>query len=47
MVIRIGGFKRHIPLPRYAKTYKDVTAKMDGNYLDIILGGKKDGRDET
>jgi len=47
IVIRIGGFKRHIPLPRYVSTYKDVRAKMDGSYLNIIFGGKKDGKDKT
>ncbi len=47
MVIRIGGFRKHILLPRYVATYKDVKAKMDGNYLNIIFGGKKDGKKKT
>jgi len=47
MVIKIGGFRRHIPLPRYVVNYKDVRAKMDGNYLNIIFGGKKDGKEKT
>jgi len=44
MVIRIGGFKKYIPLPRHAAAYKDVKARMDGAYLNIIFGGKKDGK---
>ncbi len=44
MVIRIGGFKKHIPLPRHVAAYKDVKARMDGAYLNIIFGGKKDGK---
>jgi arsenite-transporting ATPase len=47
MVIEIGGFRRHILLPRYVVNYKDVKAKMDGNYLNIIFGGKKDGKEKT
>jgi len=47
IVIRIGGFKRHILLPRYVNAYKGVRAKMDGNYLNIIFGGKKDGKEKT
>jgi len=47
MVVRVGEFKKHILLPRHAAAYKDVKAKMDGSYLDIIFGGKKDGKEET
>jgi arsenite-transporting ATPase len=44
MVVRIGGFKKHVPLPRHVAAYKDVMARMDGAYLNIIFGGKKDGK---
>jgi arsenite-transporting ATPase len=47
IVVRIGGFKRHILLPRYVNAYKRVRAKMDGNRLTIIFGGKKDGKEKT
>ena len=47
MVIRIGGFKRHILLPRHVSNYKDVKARMDGTYLNIIFGGKKDGKEKA
>jgi arsenite-transporting ATPase len=42
LLIRIGHYKRHVPLPRHAGAYKTVTAKMEGDYLNIIFGGKKD-----
>jgi len=47
MVIRVGGFKKHILLPRYVSTYKDVTAKIEGTYLNIIFGGKNDGKEKS
>jgi arsenite-transporting ATPase len=47
MVIRVGGFKRHIPLPRYVSTYEEVTAKIDGTFLNIIFGGNRDGKEKA
>jgi arsenite-transporting ATPase len=47
LVIRIGGFRRHILLPRHVAAYKDVKAKMDGDYLNIIFGGKYGGKEKT
>jgi arsenite/tail-anchored protein-transporting ATPase len=47
LVIRIGGFKRHILLPRYVSVYKDVTAKIEDTYLNIIFGGKNDGKEKS
>ena len=47
VVVRVGEFKKHILLPRHVSAYKDVRAKMDGSYLDIIFGGKKDGKEES
>jgi len=47
IVISVGGFKRHILLPRHVNAYKDVRAEMDGNHLNIIFGGKKDGKEKT
>jgi len=46
MVIRVGGFKRHILLPRHVSTYKDVTAKIDGTCLNIIFGGRRNGKEK-
>jgi arsenite-transporting ATPase len=43
IVIRIGGFKRHILLPRHVASYREVTAKMDKDSLYIIFGGKGNG----
>ncbi len=47
MVVRVGEFKKHILLPRHVSAYKDVKAKMEGSYLDIIFGGNKDGKEES
>jgi arsenite-transporting ATPase len=44
IVIRVGGFKRHILLPRHLAAYKDATAKMDKEYLQITFGGKGNGK---
>ena len=44
IVIRIGGFKRHILLPRHLAAYRDITAKMDKDCLHIVFGGKGNGK---
>jgi arsenite-transporting ATPase len=44
MVIRIGGFKRHILLPRHLAAYKENTASMDKDYVYITFGGKEHGK---
>jgi arsenite-transporting ATPase len=44
IVIRIGGFKRHILLPRHLAAFKDATARINKDYLHITLGGKGDGK---
>jgi arsenite/tail-anchored protein-transporting ATPase len=35
LVIRIGGFKRHVPLPRAVARLKTGKANMDGNRLVV------------
>jgi arsenite-transporting ATPase len=44
IVIRVGGFKRHILLPRHLAAYKNNTARMDKEYLHITFGGKGNGK---
>ena len=46
LVIRIGGFKRHILLPRQVASLSSVTAKMEGEYLNIVFEGDDHGREE-
>ena len=46
LVIRIGGFKRHILLPRQVSSMNSVSAKMDGEYLNVIFKGAEHGREE-
>jgi len=44
IVIRIGGFKRHILLPRHLAAYTETTARMDKDFLHITFGGKGNGK---
>ena len=46
LVIRIGGFKRHILLPRQVASFNSVTAKMEGEYLNIVFEGDDHGREK-
>ena len=43
LVVRIGGFKRNILLPRQVASKEQVTASLDGQVLDICFEGVKDG----
>ena len=46
LVIRIGGFKRHIMLPRQVASLNAVTAKLEGEYLNVFFKGDEHGREE-
>ena len=46
LVIRIGGFKRHIMLPRQVASLNSVTAKMEGAYLNVVFEGDDHGREK-
>jgi hypothetical protein len=37
-VVRIGSFKRHVPLPRAVSRLKTAGAKMEGDRLVVRLG---------
>jgi len=43
LIIRIGGFKRNILLPRQVASKEQVNATLDGQILDICFGGVEDG----
>ena len=43
LIIRIGGFKRHIMLPRQVASLNVAKAKLDGEYLNIIFKGDANG----
>jgi arsenite-transporting ATPase len=43
LVIRIGGFKRHIMLPRQVASLNSVTAKLEGEYLNVLFKGDANG----
>ena len=46
LVIRIGGFKRHILLPRQVASLNSVSAKMEGEYLNIVFEGDEHAREK-
>jgi arsenite-transporting ATPase len=43
LVIRIGGFKRHIMLPRQVASLNAVNAKLEGEYLNVQFKGEEHG----
>lgn len=43
LVIRIGGFKRHILLPRQVAPLNAVKAKLEGEYLNVLFKGDENG----
>jgi arsenite-transporting ATPase len=43
LVIRIGGFKRHIMLPRQVAPLNVVKAQLEGEYLNVLFKGDEDG----
>ncbi len=40
LIIRIGGFKRNMILPRHVASSKSVKAKLEGQHLSIIFKGE-------
>ena len=40
LIIRVGSFKRHIPLPRGLGNVQPSGARIDGNTLTVFFGGK-------
>ncbi len=43
LIVRIGGFKRNILLPRQVASKEQVNARLDGQVLDICFEGVEDG----
>ena len=46
LVVRIGGFKKNIMLPRQVASSKSVKAKLEGDRLSIIFKGDDHGTTE-
>ena len=44
LVIRIGGFKRHIMLPRQVASLNTVKAKLEGEHLNVLFKGDDNGK---
>ena len=43
LIVRIGGFKRHIMLPRQVASLEPVKAKLKNQYLHIYFEGERHG----
>lgn len=43
LVIRVGGFKRHVPMPRGVAGANPTGARVDGNTLTVFFG-ERDGK---
>ena len=41
LIIRIGGYKRHILLPRQMASYGTVKAKMEDSHLNVVFEGEQ------
>jgi arsenite-transporting ATPase len=46
LIIRIGGFKRHILLPRQVAPLNTVKAKLEDEYLNIFFSGGNHGSEK-
>jgi len=44
LIIRIGGFKRHLLLPRQVAASKSIKAKMEDQHLSIFFKGEDHGQ---
>jgi len=44
IVIRVGGNKRHVLLPRHVAAARSVRAKMEGEHLNIFFEGEDHGQ---
>jgi arsenite-transporting ATPase len=43
LVIRVGGIKRHVLLPRHVAASRSIRAKMEGDHLNIFFEGEEHG----
>jgi arsenite-transporting ATPase len=46
LILRIGGFKRHIMLPRQVASLNPEKARLDGRFLEICFKGKAHGKEK-
>lgn len=46
LIIRIGGFKRHILLPRQVASLNVAKAKLEGEYLNVLFKGDENGTEK-
>ena len=46
LIVRIGGYKRHILLPRQVAAHDNIKAKLEDCILELIFEGEPDGQTE-
>ena len=46
LIIRIGGFKRHMLLPKQVAASKSVRAKLEGHDLYVYFQGENHGKEK-
>jgi len=44
LILRIGSYKRHIPLPRQVASLESVSAKIEASTLNIVFQGDTSGK---
>jgi arsenite-transporting ATPase len=47
LIVRIGSMRRHMSLPRHVAASKEVTARLEGQYLFIHFKGEDHGKTEA
>jgi arsenite-transporting ATPase len=47
LIIRVGGFKRHLLLPRQVAASKSVSARLEGEHLRILFDGVDHAQEKT
>lgn len=47
LIIRVGGFKRHLLLPRQVAASPSVKAKLEGKHLTIFFKGEDHGQEKS
>jgi arsenite-transporting ATPase len=43
LIVRVGGFKKHLLLPRHVAASKSVKARMEEEYLNVCFEGEDHG----
>jgi len=47
LLVRVGGFKRHVLLPRHVAASRSVKARLEGQHLHISFEGERHGQGQA